>query len=117
MVGNVVEVPTHAEINEKIRQSHAIDRDDAGGAEISKEGVRALDADITAVPPYEDGSENDKDNSDDDNAIIITGADAALHLLPMRDDGDPSLTFRSILLATGLSGFQAVMNQIYQVRD
>lgn len=48
-------------------------------------------------------------------AIIITGADAAKYLLPMRDDGDPSLTFRGMLLATGLTGFQATMYQIYQV--
>jgi hypothetical protein len=51
----------------------------------------------------------------DPNAIIITGADAALHLLSIRDDFDNVLTFRSILLASGLACFQAVMNQIYQV--
>lgn len=52
---------------------------------------------------------------DNDDAIIITGSDAALHLLPLRDDGDASLTFRSMVLATGLSAFQAVMTQIYIV--
>jgi hypothetical protein len=49
------------------------------------------------------------------DTIIITGADAAAHLLPLRDDFDSVLTFRSILLASGLACFQAVMNQIYQV--
>ena len=49
----------------------------------------------------------------DDTPIIVTGADAAAHLLPMRDDRDPALTFRGIVLATVLSGFQAVMTQIY----
>lgn len=66
-----------------------------------------------------DGSEKDRsltsEEPEDDNAIIITGADAALHLLPLRDDGDPALTFRSLFLSTGLAAFQAVMNQIYQV--
>ncbi|KAG0647436.1 Oligopeptide transporter 6 [Hyphodiscus hymeniophilus] len=114
MVGNVTELPSHQEINEKISFSHA-HRDDDHNAEVNKEGVKALDSEITAIPPFEDGSEPDKD-SDNDNAIIITGADAALHLLPLRDDGDSALTFRSMFLATGLSGFQAVMNQIYQFK-
>lgn len=67
-----------------------------------------------------DGSEKDRslasEEPEDDNAIIITGADAALHLLPLRDDGDPALTFRSLFLSTGLAAFQAVMNQIYQFK-
>ncbi|KAJ5443510.1 uncharacterized protein N7458_007382 [Penicillium daleae] len=49
------------------------------------------------------------------DVVIRTGADAAEHLLPLRDDFDPAVTFRSILLATVVSGFQAVMNQIYSV--
>jgi hypothetical protein len=58
------------------------------------------------------GGENDIEN---EHAIVVTGADAALHLLPLRDDFDSVLTFRSILLASGLACFQAVMFQIYQV--
>ncbi|KXT14950.1 hypothetical protein AC579_4388 [Pseudocercospora musae] len=52
----------------------------------------------------------------DDNVIIITGEDAAAYLLPMRDDGDPAVTLRSLFLATGLSAFQAVMTQIYNFK-
>jgi hypothetical protein len=59
-----------------------------------------------------DSTDNEKD-LDRDDVIIVTGADAAAHLLPMRDDHEPALTFRSIFLATGLSAFQAVMYQIY----
>lgn len=59
-------------------------------------------------------SDNDK-HSDSDDAIIVTGADAAAHLLPLRDDGDSALTFRGLLLASGLACFQAVMHQIYTV--
>jgi hypothetical protein len=47
--------------------------------------------------------------------VIKTGADAAEHLLPLRDDFDPVVTFRSVVLATAVSGFQAVMTQIYSV--
>lgn len=57
----------------------------------------------------------DDDLNTNPDTIIITGADAAAHLLPLRDDFDSVLTFRSILLASGLACFQAVMNQIYQV--
>jgi hypothetical protein len=63
-----------------------------------------------ALAPY------DSHDGDSDDHIIVTGADAAAHLLPMRDDHDPSLTFRSLFLATCLSAFQAVVYQIYQVR-
>jgi hypothetical protein len=56
-----------------------------------------------------------QEKHDDEDAIIRTGADASKHLLPLRDDFDPALTFRSIVLATGLAAFQAVMYQIYQV--
>jgi hypothetical protein len=70
-----------------------------------------------AAPAYdnerESGHESDTDRED---AIIVTGADAAAHLLPLRDDGEPALTFRSLFLASALSCFQAVVYQIYMVR-
>ncbi|KAH7073877.1 OPT oligopeptide transporter protein-domain-containing protein [Paraphoma chrysanthemicola] len=104
--GKVANLPSHAAINafsdEKRRLSIA-------GDDLDKKG--ALDPEIKAALPEYDGSERD-----DDEHIIITGADAAAHLLPMRDDFDPALTFRSLFLATGLSAFQAVMYQIYQFK-
>lgn len=69
---------------------------------------------ITTVQTPDSASDG-YDKSDDPDHIIVTGSDAAVHLLPMRDDGDPSLTFRGIFLASCLSAFQAVMNQIYTV--
>ncbi|OJK01446.1 hypothetical protein ASPACDRAFT_51298 [Aspergillus aculeatus ATCC 16872] len=53
------------------------------------------------------------ESDEDPDAVIITGADAAVHLLPLRDDFDSALTFRSVVLASGLACFQAVMYQIY----
>jgi hypothetical protein len=44
--------------------------------------------------------------------VINSGADVAEHLLPLRDDFDPAVTFRSIVLATVISGFRGVMTQI-----
>ncbi|KAG6007738.1 hypothetical protein E4U21_005577 [Claviceps maximensis] len=52
-------------------------------------------------------------NSDNEDAVIVTGYDASQHLLPLRDDFEPALTFRTIVLASVLSTFQAVMSQIY----
>ncbi|THW03113.1 peptide transporter, partial [Aureobasidium pullulans] len=72
----------------------------------------ALDTEITAVPTL-DSASDDFEKTDNPDHIIITGADAAAHLLPLRDDGDASVTFRGIFLASCLSAFQAVMNQIY----
>jgi hypothetical protein len=73
------------------------------------------DGEIMAAPlPLYEGGETEEDN-DSENVIIITGADASNHLLSIRDDFDPAVTFRNLFLATILSGFQAVMTQIYNV--
>ncbi|GKT76853.1 OPT oligopeptide transporter [Colletotrichum tofieldiae] len=99
--GKVVSIPSHNAINEKVG--------------IEQAGIgKELASEIQAVPdsPPSDGNDHEKDDNSD-NAIIITGADAARYLLPLRDDFDPSLTFRSMFLATCLSAFQAVMSQIY----
>ncbi|KAI9896379.1 hypothetical protein N3K66_008551 [Trichothecium roseum] len=104
--GHVFPAPSHddAIINEK---------DDAAAV---KEGVLAPKVTDATSSSRSDPGDRDRDrdrDSDSDDAIIITGADAAAHLLPLRDDGDPVITFRSILLASGLACFQAVMTQIY----
>jgi hypothetical protein len=112
--GKVVEVPSHQAINEKtIVTAPAGDSQDA-----HTEKGGAPDSEINPAPPlYEAGSHQDSDEKDNgsEDVIIITGADAAAHLLPLRDDHEPALTFRSLVLATCLSGFQAVVYQIYQV--
>lgn len=72
--------------------------------------------DISTAPRLDEFEDDPAKDNNSDNAIIITGKDASEHLLPIRDDRDPSLTFRSIVLATCLSCFQAVMSQIYLVR-
>ena len=97
-VEGVVSVSGHDAFNEKTtinvttKDDHQVTTTSFGSGEYDGEGDR---------------------NSDD--VIIVDGADAANHLLPMRDDGDPALTFRSLVLASGLSCFQAVMYQIYMV--
>ena len=104
--GHVFPAPSHddAIVNEK---------DDAAAV---KEGVLAPKVTDATSSSRSDPGDRDRDrDSDSDGAIIITGADAAAHLLPLRDDGDPVITFRSILLASGLACFQAVMTQIYTV--
>ncbi|KAG6170502.1 hypothetical protein E4U51_000835 [Claviceps purpurea] len=63
-----------------------------------------------AVVVNDDGKEG---ASDDEDRVIVTGYDAAQHLLSLRDDFEPALTFRSIVVASALASFQAVMSQIY----
>lgn len=57
----------------------------------------------------------DKEGHVGDDFVIRTGADASKHLLSLRDDEDPVLTFRSAVLGTAFACFQAAMNQIYNV--
>lgn len=57
--------------------------------------------------------EQKDEREDDEAAIIVTGADASKHLLPLRDDGDPTVTFRALFLGSILSCFEATMSQIY----
>ncbi|KAH8897889.1 peptide transporter [Thozetella sp. PMI_491] len=96
--GKVVDVPTHGAIDEKL----------------ATEAAQSKGDEITSAAPEYDGEDHEKDDTSE--VIIITGADAATHLLPLRDDGQPALTFRSIFLATCLSAFQAVIYQIYQFK-
>nr|XP_031859812.1 uncharacterized protein CI109_004660 [Kwoniella shandongensis]KAA5526884.1 hypothetical protein CI109_004660 [Kwoniella shandongensis] len=56
------------------------------------------------------------DDANSENIIIRTGADAANFLLPLRDDHDSALTFRSIVLGSLVAAFQAAMNQIYNFK-
>ncbi|CEO58551.1 Putative Oligopeptide transporter 3 [Penicillium brasilianum] len=93
----------------------------AEGLEVSSQDV--IDEKTTAViSTSEDKSDVTKDEingeTDRDSAevVIVTGADAAQHLLPLRDDFEQTVTFRSILLASLLACFQAVMYQIYMFK-
>lgn len=73
--------------------------------------THAVTATQTGISSNTDGDSD----TDSKEHIIVSGTDASKYLLPLRDDGDAALTFRGIVLATILSGFQAVMNQIYTV--
>ena len=97
MSRNIVELPTEASEVSNFSQEAVGEKTSTVLAAKEKHGI------------------SDKDSEDNPDTIIITGADAALHLLPLRDDFDSVLTLRSIILASGLACFQAVMNQIYSV--
>lgn len=99
-----VEGSSEQAISEEIRSA----KDDS---DIAKKDALVSDTEVKAGPPLYNGDDDELP----ENPIIVTGADAAQYLLPLRDDGEPSLTFRAIFLATLLSGFQAVMSQIYYV--
>jgi hypothetical protein len=107
--GKAVNLPSHEAVNAFSDEKHRLAVSDR---EIGKKGT--LEPEIKAALPAYDAAEHDK-NDDGEDHIIVTGADAAAHLLPMRDDFEPALTFRSLFLASILSAFQAVVYQIYQV--
>ena len=71
---------------------------------------------VLAAPSEPKVSDESVGESDSASIAIVTGADVSAHLLSLRDDFDNILTLRSILLASGLACFNAVMSQIYQVR-
>ena len=102
--GNVVSDPSDESINEKTGVS-------INNEGILKDGTLVQDSEVADTPVLDDSDQD----SGSEHAIIVTGSDAAKHLLPLRDDGQPALTFRSLFLATVLSAFQAVMSQIYTV--
>ncbi|KAG6026030.1 hypothetical protein E4U40_002371 [Claviceps sp. LM458 group G5] len=73
-------------------------------------------SDEKTVPTPSDAvvvNDDGKEGVSDEDRVIVTGYDAAQHLLSLRDDFEPSLTFRSIVVASALAAFQAVMSQIY----
>ncbi|UZP38789.1 hypothetical protein NXS19_006605 [Fusarium pseudograminearum] len=91
-----------------VSQVHSSDNVDEKNIDTSKNAV--LGSEIHDVSSTDHHNDSDNDSKD---VIIVTGADASRHLLPMRDDHDNALTFRSLFLASCLACFQAVMYQIY----
>ncbi|KAJ5375411.1 Oligopeptide transporter OPT superfamily [Penicillium concentricum] len=81
----------------------------------SQEAIGEKNA-VTVLATKDEHALSDDGLDSNPDAIIVTGADAALHLLPLRDDFDSVLTLRSIFLSSGLACFQAVMYQIYQFK-
>jgi hypothetical protein len=110
MDGKVVSIPTHQEINEKV----ILDVEGTDDSSDRKDGgALAQDGEVNEDEPPVDHS----DGTGGPSIIIKTGHDAAEYLLPLRDDHEPALTFRGIFLATILSAFQAVVQQIYNVSE
>ncbi|EGO04039.1 hypothetical protein SERLA73DRAFT_102396 [Serpula lacrymans var. lacrymans S7.3] len=48
--------------------------------------------------------------------VVSTGKDVSRYLVDLRDDGDPALTFRSLLIGTVFAGLGAALNQIYLLK-
>jgi hypothetical protein len=78
--------------------------------------------DLHHQSPYENEKESRDDvpylfdqDLDDPDKIIKSGADAAQYMLSDRDDGDPAITVRSMVLGTAFAAFYASISQIYKV--
>ncbi|KAF7794235.1 hypothetical protein EIP86_005367 [Pleurotus ostreatoroseus] len=59
----------------------------------------------------EQGFEDEASRLVDGEHVITTGEDVSRYLLTTRDDGDPALTFRSLVLGTVFAGLGAAMCQ------
>ncbi|KAI9447706.1 oligopeptide transporter [Lactarius indigo] len=67
------------------------------------------------------GSEKSPDGHNDENEkslfngepIITSGTDVSQYLVDLRDDEDPPLTFRSVVLGTVIGGLGAALYQVY----
>ena len=80
---------------------------------VALEDITSSPIEETSAPPYSEREDGITEKDDADKVpVIVTGADAAAYLVPLRDDGDAALTFRGMVLATCLSGFQATMYQM-----
>ncbi|KAG5962636.1 hypothetical protein E4U57_006887 [Claviceps arundinis] len=73
----------------------------------SGEKVVPTRSDDVAVNDDEERVSDDEDRLD---SVIVTGYDAAQYLLSLRDDFEPALTFRSIVVASAWNAARAVMS-------
>lgn len=48
-----------------------------------------------------------------DEPIIVTGEDVSNYAIDDRDDGDQSLTFRSLFIGTVVAGLGAALNEVW----
>ncbi|KAJ5882245.1 Oligopeptide transporter OPT superfamily [Penicillium soppii] len=87
-------------------------------SEVSTSSQEVVDeqSGIAVLATKDENESGDYKLDSDPDVVLVTGADAALRLPPLRDDFDKALTFRSIILASGLACFQAVMTQIYSFK-
>ncbi|KAF7426004.1 hypothetical protein PC9H_008366 [Pleurotus ostreatus] len=65
----------------------------------------------TLVPGKEEGSSELAQSKEE--PIIRTGEDVSKYLVDVRDDGDPAITFRSMVLGTLFAALGAALCQIY----
>lgn len=99
--------------SEEVEKNKTCDGTTSRGIPSEKSDGRVDISGLSAPDGIEDEMTRDSSTGEE---IIITGKDASEHLLPRRDDHDPALTFRSVILATALSCFAAVMAQIYNFK-
>ncbi|KAF7588561.1 hypothetical protein BBP40_005516 [Aspergillus hancockii] len=73
----------------------------------------------TGLPRETDGEESLGSQRDEDTVyvkghpVIRTGLDVSKYIISVRDDGDPSLTFRSIVLGSIFTALSSVITMLY----
>ncbi|OAA56290.1 peptide transporter [Niveomyces insectorum RCEF 264] len=109
--GDAASTPSGGALDEKRVLDKGLDGAKTHTSGLASPAKEDSHSDSDGLPNYANA-----DGTFDDNVVIVSGADAASHLLPLRDDFDPSLTLRSVVLASLLAAFQAAMTQIYNFK-
>jgi hypothetical protein len=95
-------VPALPELTERNSYAYAAEKDDLSPAEKPSSVVEGGDSDALGESLYVKGQ-----------PVVQDGKDVSRFIVDLRDDGDPPLTFRSLLLGCV---FGALGAAIYQVR-
>ncbi|OJJ42147.1 hypothetical protein ASPZODRAFT_77574 [Penicilliopsis zonata CBS 506.65] len=70
-------------------------------------------AELQTAPPKEAETTLDEVESVHGHPVIRNGEDVSKYIVSLQDDGDPSLTFRGIVLGTLFTAFSSVITMLY----
>ncbi|KAH8093252.1 oligopeptide transporter [Cristinia sonorae] len=110
--------------SEGVRSLAALDNLPAHAPAADKINEKSQVVDIIGEKEYYSSDDNsleskslDRDDPDvqfvNGEPVIANGRDVSKYLVDLRDDGDPAITFRSLVLGTLFAGLGATMVQIY----
>ncbi|KAJ5620183.1 OPT peptide transporter Mtd1 [Penicillium lagena] len=92
---------------------------DIPGAKTAEEPIVIIDEKSAIALPREKDEDSAASQGDDDTVyvkghpVIQNGADVSKFLISDRDDGDPALTFRSIVLGSAFTALSSVITMLY----
>lgn len=92
------------------------DQKDANSQKLSRSTLEIVEDKLGYLDAETTPRDSDSEYSDtifvNGEPVITTGRDVSRFVVDVRDDGDPSLTFRSIVLGTVFAGLGAALCQV-----